>query len=49
MCKEMEYTKCIALLRKMYRMQLLTEEEFNLIRNKLMDRYLIVHNVNFQN
>lgn len=48
MCKEMEYAKCIAVLRKMFKMQLLTEEEYNLVRNKLMDRYLIVRNGNLE-
>jgi len=32
----------------MFKMQLLTEEEYNLVRNKLMDRYLIVRNGNLE-
>ncbi len=43
MTKEMEFAKCIALLRKALRMELLTEVEYVAARNKLMDRYLIVH------
>lgn len=42
MSREMEYAKGIALLCKMYKMHLLTEEEFNMIRNKLKERYLVV-------
>jgi len=42
MTKEMEFAKCIALLRKAFRMELLTEAEYIAARNKLMDRYLIV-------
>lgn len=45
MGREMEYAKCIALLCKAYRMQLLTEEEYNIARNKLMDRYMIIKSV----
>lgn len=48
MCKEMEYAKCIAVLRKMFKMQLLSEDEYNAVRNKLMDRYLIVWNGNLE-
>ena len=48
MNKELEYAKCIALLCKAYRMQLLTEEEYNAARNKLMDRYMIIQNLGSQ-
>ena len=42
MTKEMAFAKCITLLRKAFRMELLTEAEYIAARNKLMDRYLIV-------
>ena len=42
MTKEMEFAKCMALLRKAFRMELLTEAGYIAARNKLMDRYLIV-------
>ena len=40
MTKEMEFAKCIALLRKALRMELLTEAEYVAARNKLMDIYI---------
>lgn len=42
MTREMEFAKCIALLRKAVRMELITEAEYIAARNKLMDRYLII-------
>lgn len=45
MDRVMEYVKCIALLCKAYRMQLLTEEEYNAARNKLMDLYMVIQNL----
>ena len=42
MTKEMEFAKCIALLRKALHMELLTEAEYVAARNKLMDRFLII-------
>lgn len=42
MTKEMEFAKCIALLRKAFRKELLTEVEYIVVRNKLMDRFLII-------
>lgn len=41
MRKELEYVKKIALLAKLFRLELLTEKEYERIRRKLMDRYLI--------
>ena len=38
MTKEMEFAKCMALLRK----ELITEAEYTIARNKLMDRFLII-------
>ena len=43
MTKEMEFAKCMALLRKAVRMELITEVEYIIARNKLMDRFLIIH------
>ena len=37
MTKEMEFAKCMALLRKAVRMELITEAEYTIARNKLMD------------
>ena len=42
MTKEMEFEKCMALLRKAVRMELITEAEYTIARNKLMDRFLII-------
>lgn len=42
MTREMEFAKCIALLRKAVRMELITEAEYTAARNKLMDKYLII-------
>jgi hypothetical protein len=42
MMREMEFAKCIALLRKAVRMELITETEYIRARNKLMDRFLIL-------
>ena len=39
--KELEYVKKIALLAKLFRLELLTEKEYEKIRRKLMDSYLI--------
>ena len=41
MRKELEYVKKIALLVKLFRLELLTEKEYEKIRRKLMDSYLI--------
>ena len=41
MRKELEYVKKIALLTKLFRLELLTEKEYERIRRKLMDSYLI--------
>lgn len=42
MTKEMEFAKCMALLRKAVRMELITEAEYTIARNKLMDRFFII-------
>ena len=41
MRKELEYVKKIALLAKLFRLELLTEKEYERIGRKLMDSYLI--------
>ena len=41
MRKELEYVKKIALLAKLFRLELLTEKEYERIRRKLMASYLI--------
>lgn len=42
MIREMEYAKCIAVLRKIVRMEMITENEYVAARNKLMDKYLVI-------
>lgn len=42
MTSEMEYVKCIAVLRKLFRMGMISEAEYTTTRNRLMDRFLIV-------
>ncbi len=41
MTREMEYAKCIALLRKLVRKELLSEKEYAQAKRQLMDRYLV--------
>ena len=41
MRKALEYVKKIALLVKLFRLELLTEKEYERIRRKLLDSYLI--------
>ena len=41
MTREMEYAKCMAVLRKIVRLELITENEYVAVRNKLMDKYLV--------
>lgn len=42
MTREMEFAKCIALLCKAVRMELISEAKYTVAKNKLMDRYLVV-------
>ena len=42
MRKELEYAKKIAVITKLFHSELLSEQEFEKIRRKLMDSYLIV-------
>lgn len=41
MRKELEYAKKVALIVKLYRSELLSEKEYEKIRRKLMDSYMI--------
>ena len=45
MTREMEYAKCIAVLRKIVRMGMITENEYVSVRSKLMDKFLFVHSL----
>ena len=42
MTREMEYAKCMAVLRKIVRMETITENEYVAARNKMMDKYLVI-------
>lgn len=42
MGRELEYAKCIAVLRKMFRMGLIFETEYMVARNKIKNKYLVV-------
>ena len=42
MTREMEYAKCMAVLRRIVRLGMITENEYMAARNKLMDKYLII-------
>ena len=42
MGRELEYAKCIAVLRKIFRMGLISETEYMVARNKIMNKYLVV-------
>lgn len=48
MTREMEYAKCMAVLRKIIRMRMITESEYVAARNKLMDKYLVIRNFDNQ-
>jgi len=41
MSKELEYAKKMALIRKLYRKELLSDKEYEKIRRKVMDNYLV--------
>lgn len=43
MTREIEYAKCIAVLRKMVHMNLISESEYKKAKVMIMDKYLIVH------
>lgn len=42
MGRELEYAKCIAVLRKIFRMGLISETEYMVARNKIMSKYLVL-------
>ena len=42
MNKELEYTKKLVLIAKLYRKNLLTEKEYEKVRRRLMDNYMII-------
>ena len=42
MTREMEYAKCMAVLRKIIRMGMISESEYVAARNRLMDKYLVI-------
>ena len=46
--REMEYAKCMAVLRKIIRMGMITENEYVAARNKLMDKYLVIRDLDNQ-
>ena len=48
MTREMEYAKCIAVLRKIVRLGMITENEYAAARNKLMDKYLVIRDLSTQ-
>mgnify|MGYP003539890988 FL=1 len=48
MTREMEYAKCMAVLRKIVRLGMLTENEYVAARNKLMDKYLVINDFDHQ-
>lgn len=43
MTREMEYAKCLAVLRKIFRMGMITEKEYTPAKKYLMNKYLISH------
>ena len=45
MTREMEYAKCMAVLRKIVHLGLISENEYAVVRNKLMDRYLVIRDL----
>ena len=48
MTREMEYAKCMAVLRKIIRMGMITENEYVAARNKLMDKFLVIKDLENQ-
>ena len=48
MTREMEYAKCMAVLRRIVRLGRITENEYMAARNKLMDKYLIIRDFEHQ-
>lgn len=48
MTREMEYAKCMAVLRRIVRLGMITENEYMAARNKLMDKYLVMRDFDHQ-
>ena len=48
MTREMEYAKCMAVLRKIVRIGMIKENEYIAARNKLMDKYLVIRDLETQ-
>ena len=48
MTREMEYAKCMAVLRWIVRLGMITENEYMAARNKLMDKYLVIRDLETQ-
>ena len=48
MTREMEYAKSMAVLRRIVRLGMITENEYIAARNKLMDKYLIIRDFEHQ-
>ena len=48
MTREMEYAKCMVVLRKIVRLGMLTENEYVAARNKLMDKFLVIKDLENQ-
>lgn len=48
MTREMEYAKCVAVLRRIIRMGMITEKEYVTARNKLMDKFLVIRDLENQ-
>lgn len=44
MTKEMEYAKCIAVLKIMLNQGIVSEKEYLEVKSKLMDKYMVVNN-----
>ena len=42
MTREMKYAKCMAVLRKIVHLGMITENEYVTARKKLMDRYFVI-------
>ena len=48
MTREMEYAKCMAVLRRIVHLGLIAENEYVAARNKLMDKYLVIRDLENQ-
>ena len=48
MKREMEYAKCMAVLRKIIRIGMITESEYVAAKNKLMDKFLVIRDLENQ-